>query len=237
MGSKARICKNILPLILRDKEKHEVYIEPFAGGMNTICEVSGIRRIASDVNPYLISMWEHVVYKDFKFPICEKDFYEDVRKNKNLYEPSVVGWVGFNCSYNGVFFSGYAGLTKTKEGGFRDYQKEAVNNVLRQKDKLKGVLFLNKNYLDLEIPEQSLVYCDPPYEGTTQYGEKFDSNKFWAWVKDISKHSKVFISEYKAPSEFECIWEQKLTSSLSRKNKISVERLFTLKNENLSFNV
>lgn len=229
MGSKARICKNILPLILRDKEKHEVYIEPFAGGMNTICEVSGIRRIASDVNPYLISMWEHVVYKDFKLPPdLSRAFYMEIKRDRSLHPSWVVGWTGFNCSYNGVFFSGYAGLTKTKEG-FRDYQKEAVNNVLSQKEKLKGVEFLNKNYLDLDIPKNSLVYCDPPYEGTAQYGEKFNSGEFWSWVKDISKHSSVFISEYTAPVEFECIWAQELKSSLSRKNKISVERLFKIK--------
>mgnify|MGYP000222759270 FL=1 len=229
IGSKARICKDILPLILRDKEKHEVYIEPFAGGMNTICEVSGIKRIASDINPYLISMWENVVYKDFKLPPdLSRDFYMEIKKDKSLHPPWVAGWAGFNCSYNGGFFRGYAGLTKTKEG-FRDYQKEAVNNVLSQKEKLKGVEFLNKNYLDLNIPKNSLVYCDPPYKDVTHYGEKFDSDKFWSWVKDISIHSKVFISEYTAPSEFECIWEQELTSSLSRKNKTSVERLFTLK--------
>ena len=43
MGSKARFTKEILPIILKDRKPEQWYIEPFAGGMNAICEVSGNR--------------------------------------------------------------------------------------------------------------------------------------------------------------------------------------------------
>ena len=44
MGSKARFAKEMLPIILRDRTAEQWYIEPFAGGMNAICEVGGKRK-------------------------------------------------------------------------------------------------------------------------------------------------------------------------------------------------
>lgn len=61
MGSKARIAKHILPIVLKDRREGQWYVEPFAGGMNTICLVDG-HRIASDANPYLIQMWRAIKY-------------------------------------------------------------------------------------------------------------------------------------------------------------------------------
>ena len=55
MGSKARFTKEILPIILKDRKPEQWYIEPFAGGMNAVCEVQG-NRIANDKNLHLIAM-------------------------------------------------------------------------------------------------------------------------------------------------------------------------------------
>ena len=60
LGSKARIAKEILPIILRNRKENQYYVEPFAGGMNSICEVKG-NRIANDINEYLISMWKELI--------------------------------------------------------------------------------------------------------------------------------------------------------------------------------
>ena len=60
MGSKARFTKEILPIILKDRKPEQWYVEPFAGGMNAICEVQG-NRIANDVHYHLIQMWRELV--------------------------------------------------------------------------------------------------------------------------------------------------------------------------------
>ena len=60
MGSKARFTKEILPIILKDRKPEQWYIEPFAGGMNAICEVQG-NRIANDIHYHLIQMWRELV--------------------------------------------------------------------------------------------------------------------------------------------------------------------------------
>jgi DNA adenine methylase len=36
-------------------------------------------------------------------------------------------------------------------------------------DKLKDVKFIHSSYQDLEIPKESIIYCDIPYKDTTKY--------------------------------------------------------------------
>jgi len=238
MGSKARFSKEILLIVLKDRTDDQWYIEPFAGGMNMICEVDG-KRIANDIHYHLIEMWK-ALCNGWKPHKISSNTYHIVRLNREQYEPHIVGWVGFNCSYSGKWFGGFAGETKTKIGTIRDYQTEAINNVAKQVEKMKGVIFQNKPYYELELPPNSIVYCDPPYEGTTKYANEFDHNLFWNWVRNISKQGHtVFVSEYNAPADFVCVWEKEAKSSLSANgkiggNKLSVEKLFKFSPTNVN---
>lgn len=54
MGSKARIAKHILPIILKDRKEDQWYVEPFVGGANMIDKVDG-NRIGSDLNKPLVA--------------------------------------------------------------------------------------------------------------------------------------------------------------------------------------
>lgn len=51
-------------------------------------------------------------------------------------------------------------------------------------------------------------------------------------MRNISKQGHtVYVSEYKAPNDFECVWKKEAKSSLSANgkiggNKLSVEKLF-----------
>jgi len=238
MGSKSRFTKAILPIILQDRTPEQWYVEPFAGGMNVICEVTG-NRIANDIHYQLIEMWRELM-KGWVPKKYTREEHKQIRENKDNYPPYEVGWVGFSCSYSGVYFGGYAGETKTKIGTVRDYQAEAIRNVLRQVPKMEGVVFENKPYYELEIPANSIVYCDPPYANTSRYKvDDFDHGRFWDWVRSISKQGHiVFVSEYNAPDDFECVWEKKAKSSLSANgksggNKTSVEKLFKLVTNNV----
>jgi site-specific DNA-adenine methylase len=63
-----------------------------------------------------------------------------------------------------------------------------------------------KDYTEVIIPKEAVVYCDPPYSNTAEYKEgNFDSNKFWEWCRKISKTNPVYVSEYKAPDDFKAI--------------------------------
>lgn len=74
--------------------------------------------------------------------------------------------------------------------------------------------------------------CDIPYEGRTgyRYG-KFNHEAFYSWCKSVaSAGHKVFVSEYRMPEDFTCVWEKEVTNSLNPvATKRPIERLFTLK--------
>ena len=57
MGSKNRIAKHILPIMLKDRKNGQYWVEPFVGGANMIDKVDG-NRIGADFNKYVASMWE-----------------------------------------------------------------------------------------------------------------------------------------------------------------------------------
>lgn len=235
MGSKARIAKEILPIMLKNRREDQWFIDLFAGGMNVVDKVGG-KRIANDINPYLIAMWNALVNYSWKpKDYYTRDEYLKIKNNISNYEPHVVGWVGFNCSYRGKFFNGFAGLANSKDAGLRNYQREAVDNVSKQIEKLKGVAFLNDSYENIPIIDGSVVYCDIPYKDVTDYKiSKFDHDKFWDWARKKSESNQLFISEYSAPDDFKCVWEKEVKSSLSANGssggwKVSVERLFIKK--------
>lgn len=76
MGSKARFTKEILPIILKDRKPEQWYVEPFAGGMNAICEVKG-NRIANDIHYYLIEMWRKLVGGWIPKKITKEEYLEE----------------------------------------------------------------------------------------------------------------------------------------------------------------
>lgn len=229
MGSKARIAKHILPIILKDRKEGQWYVEPFVGGANMIDKVDG-NRIGADINEYIANMWMALVC-GVRPPKITKDEYIKIKSNQENYPAWIVGWVGVACSYSGKWFGGFAGRVSTREG-LRDYQEEAHANLEKQLSTLRGVNFVHSSYESLIIPTQSIIYCDPPYACTTKYKDDFDHDKFWQWCREkVAEGHQVFISEYNAPDDFVCVWQQELKSSLSANgksggSKVSVEKLF-----------
>jgi len=245
MGSKERIAKNILPIILKGRIGGQYYVEPFCGGCNVIDKVTG-NRIANDNNKYLIAFWKSLQQgNQFQIDLpkdiydCARQQYYDKEQGKDgrYWSDADIGWIGFMASANGRFFEGgYSGKSNTKVGTVRDYISESIRNVNRQIHRLKEVVFYNLDYKALGLPDNSIVYCDIPYKGTKQYAtsNNFNHAEFWDWCRNISKQGHtVFISEYEAPHDFKCVWSKDVASSLSANsvgggNKISTEKLFTL---------
>lgn len=233
MGGKTRIAKEILPLILADRKEGQYFVEPFCGGCNVTDKVSG-NRIANDYNEYLIAMFEGLV-SGKKYPEkISRELYNDVkscfRAGSDKYDPDFMGWVGFMASYRAMFFSGYSGTPSCtymrSNGEHKDRVSEAIRNVTRQIPKLQGVEFRSGDYKSLQIPEESIIYCDPPYMGTTGYADGLDHDEFWQWCRErVYDGHKVYISEYQAPDDFICIWEKSIQNCLSL-NKKATKKLF-----------
>ncbi len=227
MGSKNRHAKHILPIILGGRRDGQFYVEPFVGGFNTMDKVDG-PRIAGDSHYYLIELFRAIRSGWIPPDFITEEQYEDIRTNSGKYEPQLVGFVGFGCSYSGKWFGGYA-RGNDNRGNPRNYADESRRNLLAQAPKLKDVIILRSHYFDLPIPKNSIVYCDPPYENTTKYKHGFDHKEFWCWVRNlVSKNHTVFVSEYNAPPDFECVWSKEVNNTLVKDtgSKKGVERLF-----------
>jgi len=236
MGSKNRIAKEILPIILKNRKENQWYVEPFVGGANMIDKVNG-NRIGSDINNYLIEALISIRDCLCDLPKNNKEFtesdYKNLRKNDDY---KYKGYAGFAFSYSGKWLGGWSRDSLNK----RDYVNESYKNALNQSESLKGIRFLNESYDKLQIPNNSIIYCDPPYEGTTSYRDGFNHSDFWQWCRDktIEGHM-VYVSEYNAPNDFKCIWNKKIVSSLTKDtgSKKALEKLFIYKpNQNETFN-
>lgn len=157
MGSKAKVARYIVPIIQKQIERsgYETYLEPFCGGCNVIDKIEAPQRIASDCNKYLIALMQHIQAGGELPGYIEREEYAKVRANRDDYPEWYAGYVGFVASYNGRFFDGgYSGKTQTT-GGLRDYQDEGRRNIEAQRDKLKDVIFLHKDYR-----EACRIFCN-----------------------------------------------------------------------------
>ena len=244
MGSKNRIVKEILPIILKDRNYNQTFVDLFCGGANVVSFVDG-KRIANDKNHHLIAMFKGLQENRNRPNEIPKDLYSTARDVYNGKENSfnhlmemddfMVGWIGWMGSANGRFFDGgYSGKSNTKIGTVRDYIKESISNIEKQIPKLKGIDFKDVNYWEVKLPDNSLIYCDIPYKGTKQYAtsKDFDYEKFYNWVRETAKKGhQIFISEYEMPNDFKCVWQKQVRSSLSANayfggNKSSIEKLY-----------
>lgn len=230
MGSKNRIAKHIIPIML-ENYKGENFYDLFCGGCNLIDKIPDIyNRYANDYNRATIKAMIMIRTCLKEIPKNNKEFTEEdyYKARDKFYEGYITpfnSYVGYAYSYSGKLWGGWA------RGEGRDYVAEAYRNAVKQSPKLHGITFTNLSYDDVEIKPNSLIYCDPPYKNTTKYKIDFDHDKFWDWcrIKHKEGHT-VYISEYNAPEDFKCVWSKEIVSSLTKDtgSKKGKEKLFTL---------
>ena len=236
MGSKNRIAKHILPLMLKDRKEGQYWVEPFVGGANMIDKVDG-NRIGADFNDYLIEALKLIRDDVNSIPqVITESEYNSAKELRPL--TGLVGFIGFAMSFGGKWFGGYRRDVAGSKGcidNMRTQTRRSRDSAIKQSKLIQGVDFVFSSYSELVIPPNSIIYCDPPYEGTTGYKDKFNHSEFWQWCRDkVKEGHTIFVSEYNAPDDFECIWEQEVKSSLSANgvsggSKKSIEKLFTIK--------
>lgn len=234
-GSKARIAKYIIPIMESYRKPDQAWVEPFVGGGNIIDKVSG-ERYACDVDPKVLYALRSVAHGIDVLPKNNEEFNEGLY---NIFVPMaekdpaafpLACFAGFAYSYGGKWHGGWRRDKERK----RDYVAEAYRNAVKQSKGLQDVCFLpamDYREVSKHVPENSLYYCDPPYEGTTGYGKKFDSCAFWHWcVSLVAEGNTVFVSEYAAPDfvNVEVLWEKDICSSLTKDtgSKKGTEKLF-----------
>lgn len=221
--------------MLRERKPDQWWVEPFVGGANMIDKVVG-NRMGADINSYLIDALVAIRDHVADLPKNNKEFTEeDYKQLRKSDDYKYKGYAGFAFSYGGKWLGGWSRTDKTSVKQ-RDYVAESYRNAINQSPLLQGVRFVNESYLDLQIPDNSFIYCDPPYEATTKYTDEFNHTDFWQWCREkVKEGHSVFVSEYNAPEDFECAWQKEVVSSLTKDtgSKKAVEKLFRYKYENL----
>jgi DNA adenine methylase len=187
LGGKARIASKIVNEIHKVLSTDQPFYDVFCGAGNIVSKVQGADRHANDIGPVVHLL--DAVSNGWEPPtvVTYEEYYE--AKKLPATDP-MYAFVGYGCSFGGKLWRGYARSNKEA----RNYAKAATNSLKKAAPGLKGVKFTNLSYLDLEIPDNAVIYCDPPYAGTTGYGFEFSQDQFYDWV--ANQRCTVFVSEY-----------------------------------------
>ena len=152
-----------------ERSPDQLWIEPFVGGGNMIDKAPGRRigyDIDTDVISGLITIRDNIKALPANKSELSEERYKKIKKDKTHL---LHGYTAYQLSYGGKKWGGYC---RDKDGK-RDYIAEGYRNALNQSPKLQGVKLVCKDYRDIYFKENSFIYCDPPYKGTTKYGVPF----------------------------------------------------------------
>ena len=230
LGSKNRISKYIAPIIQSYiDEGYNYYLEPFVGGANMIDKIQCKHKTGSDIDKYVIATLIGLRNGEIPPKEVSKEFYLDVKNNKDNYSDFIVGYIGYELSFGAKWFGGYV---KRDDKKFRG-DIYSYNACMKQAEKLKDIQFKCCSFDTYKDLSGYVIYCDPPYKETTAYKQGiFDYELFYSWCREMSKNNIVLISEYYMPNDFKCIWEKPITVSLDSNKttgdskNIRTERLF-----------
>ncbi len=212
-GGKSRIASHIAAKIREMYPTATEIWEPFCGGGAVTLALAkvGFKVHASDIHEDLILMWQALMRGETE-PFA--DVTETEHATLKTTAPSARrGFVGFAGSFGGVFFGGFArqgmsgcGYTCDSER-MRTGKFQAWHEAYRSLCKMRGraVAFNHADYT--AVPDQALVYADPPYQDTTRYKTvAFDHTAFWSWVRH--RQGPTFVSELSGPDNIDIVWRK-----------------------------
>lgn len=240
MGSKNRHAKEIIPILMDYYQEGMLYVEPCVGGANMIDKVPvpNSLKIGYDIHHYLIEMWKEVSSGWLPPRTITEEDYKYIKHNQNE-NPALTGYAGFALSYGGKWWGGYRRDVKgcgdsptTKRENESNQSRRAYDSLIKQQRNILGISFIEMSIFDIhKIGNKALIYADPPYADSTKYNDDFDHERFYNWCRTMRDQGHVvFVSEYKMPEDFRCVWSKEVNNSLTKNTggKKGVEKLFIL---------
>jgi len=229
MGGKHRLGKLIAATIQELVPTCNRYWEPFVGSGAVTEYITHPNITVSDAHPDLILLWQEirdgwVCTDEFGHAVWQitKDEYAAWRNAAPSAERTVVGFQG---SYRRKWF---AGCDNQRLSERRNFSKLFCAKIA--KSALRAQILCG-SYSDVCRPAAGdVIYCDPPYAGTTAFKGtfKFDSAVFWQWCTGLADQGvHVFASELQAPDSWQTVFEKQHQNSLARTSKRNQnEKLF-----------
>lgn len=214
-GGKNKMLKHYASI---ERPKYKTYVEPFFGGGAMFLAEAPDKAIINDINDEIMQIYSAIrdrpddflsKYQSFVneyFDVAtdeRKEYYYEQRK-KYWSDPSVehlylLMKLGFNGIWqtckdsNGLFGTPAGLLNHSKEIQILD---EA--NIREWSARLSNTEIHSSGFDKLSIPENSFIFCDPPYRGSfTSYGKDFDDGAqryLVGWCELQAKDSTVWLS-------------------------------------------
>lgn len=223
LGGKSKIRRQLAAFLEALRKPGQLYVEPFIGGGWVLQEMPNPRQ-AGDGNAALVALYQ-AIQNGWEPPdFVSEETWREYRSASVSADP-MQAFARFGCGFGGDWNGGYA-----RSEGKTCYAATSKRSLLKQKPMLEGVAFHHRLFHEW-APVDSLVYCDPPYAGTTAYGafDGFDHGLFWEtcrrWVR---AGNVVVVSEYAAPEDFVCVQEfgSRMGLTTGGERPIRVERVF-----------
>ena len=223
-GGKTRTCKEIADIIKSLRYPDQLFVSPFVGGGWVESLLVDGAKYCCDKHPYLIAMYQELQKGWIPPKTLTKEEYDYIKGHKDE-QPHLTGFVGFGCSFAGKWFGGYA-----KDKTNRNFCLNAHNSIMKKMKSFRNNTRFHCTDYKMLDPMDSIVYCDPPYQGTTEYSMgEFNHALFWETMRIWAKKNVVLVSEYNAPSDIKCIWQKSVKLDIRDKNNTKlprVEKLF-----------
>lgn len=243
MGNKSRLLSNSHTLLHQlELPEFDSFVDLFCGGGSVGYSMAntGKKIIMNDADVGLISL--HKTIQEHPERIALFAQIEPSREEFNIWKSGQSDYDAFfrylySFSTNGkAYLWGEERLnTPTDElNRQRSEPRERLRHIediiLMYSRYETNIEFQCKDYACVEIPENALVFCDPPYAETSGYNVgDFDSERFYEWCRQCP--ATVLISEYKMPEDFFLLEEWNLApqGGGNKNTKIARERLYSNK--------
>lgn len=229
LGGKSRIAKDIADIINKFTED-KILVSLFCGSCVVESLVKAEIKICNDKHPYLIEMFKALLDGWQPPDFVSFDEYKYIKEHLDENKP-LSGFVGFGCSFGGMWFQGFA-----RDATGTNYASQTKRSLTKTMLGLTDTVFTCLDYKELPefVFKHAIVYCDPPYANTKKYSNSdgFNHEEFWEYVRKLSKTNLVFISELNAPEDFICVWSKSKKRMLSVYTDSvfeSIEKLFVHK--------
>ena len=174
-------------LKLKDSDPYVRYCFSFGNNQKHYC-------YNKDIEPYKRAFHYAVVFQDLdKFKelgICVPQATISSRKqiDRRLSVSSYLKWLLKRGTGVKVQLQSLESLERLE-------RLERLENL----ERLQNLESYQGDYKSLQIPENSVIYCDPPYKGTAGYLNGFNHEEFYNWC--LSQKQPIFISEYDMPQD------------------------------------
>lgn len=180
-GTKLKFTNKINEYI--NNTEGRIYIEPFLGSGSVFLnlEKEFDRYILNDKDRNVIRIFKSFKDADYElFKACEntiKERFGDIKKNKEDYynfrntfnkklylsddiTEGIYLFFLYNSCINSMARFGPNGFNQSFGNRYKSLTEEQFNNINKRLQKAE---FYNMDFFDLDIPENSVMFLDPPY--------------------------------------------------------------------------